>query len=80
MAWMYLTPILYPLKILPERVQLFLKFNPLVYLVELFRMPIYDGLIPPLSMWLIGMAVAFTTLLLGWIAFAWKSDEFAYRV
>jgi ABC-type polysaccharide/polyol phosphate export permease len=80
MAWMYLTPILYPLKILPERVQFFLKFNPLVYLVELFRMPIYDGLIPPLSMWLIGMAVAFTTLLLGWIAFAWKSDEFAYRV
>lgn len=80
LAWMYLTPILYPLKILPDKVQFLLKFNPMMYLVELFRMPIYDGQVPPLSMWLIGMAIAFTTLLLGWIVFAWKSDEFAYRV
>lgn len=80
MAWMYLTPILYPLKILPDKVQFLLKFNPMVYLVELFRIPIYDGLIPSLSMWLIGMGVALITLLLGWIVFAWKSDEFAYRV
>jgi homopolymeric O-antigen transport system permease protein len=80
LAWFYVTPILYPLKILPQGVHSLLRFNPMVYLVELFRIPIFDGQVPLLSDWLIGAAAALITLLLGWIVFAWKSDEFAYRV
>lgn len=80
LAWFYVTPILYPLKILPEGVRTLLKFNPMVYLVELFRIPIFDGRVPLLSDWLVGAGVSLLTLLLGWIIFAWKSDEFAYRV
>jgi ABC-2 type transport system permease protein len=80
LAWFYVTPILYSLKILPEGVQILLKFNPMVYLIELFRVPIFDGRVPLLSDWLIGAAVSLITFLVGWIVFAWKSDEFAYRV
>jgi len=80
LAWFYVTPILYPLNILPSGVQALLKFNPMLYLVELFRLPMFEGMVPLLSDWLIGAAVSLTTLLLGWIVFSWKSDEFVYRV
>jgi ABC-2 type transport system permease protein len=80
LAWFYVTPILYPITTLPEQVRTLLKLNPMLYLIELFRIPIFEGRVPLLSDWLIGTAVSLLTLLLGWIVFAWKSDEFAYRV
>ncbi len=79
MAWMYLTPIIYPLDILPAGLQGWLKLNPMLHLVELFRDLVFYGKIPPLENWLISFAVALVTLLIGWIVFTGKSDEFAYR-
>lgn len=79
LAWFYVTPIMYPLKILPEHVLTLLKFNPLYYLVALFRIPIFDGQVPVFTDWMIGAAVSLITLWLGWAVFTSKSDEFAYR-
>ncbi|NIM06614.1 MAG: ABC transporter permease, partial [Armatimonadetes bacterium] len=31
LAWMYLTPVIYPVEVLPENVQSLLRFNPLFY-------------------------------------------------
>jgi ABC-type polysaccharide/polyol phosphate export permease len=43
-AWMYLTPIIYPIDILPELYkQWIVRLNPMFYLVELFRNPLYYG-------------------------------------
>jgi ABC-type polysaccharide/polyol phosphate export permease len=50
------------------------------HLIRLFRMPIYDGVIPPLSEVVLTGAICLVTLLFSWIFFTRKADEFAYRI
>ncbi len=78
-AWMYLTPIIYPLDILPDNVARWMQLNPMVHLVELFRSLVFYGTIPPLETWLLTTGIALRMLVFGWIIFTGKSDEFAYR-
>ncbi len=79
-AWMYLTPIIYPEEILPAQFRSLLYINPMYYLVRLFRLPVYDGRLPSWAEFWPGLAWAGGVLLLGWLFFTYKSDEFAYRV
>lgn len=79
MAWMYLTPIIYSLEILPENLQRWLLLNPMVHLVELFRSLVFYGTMPSLESWLLSIVIAFGMFLIGWLIFTGKSDEFAYR-
>ena len=80
-AWMYLSPVIYPESILPETYRTWIAiFNPMYHLIRLFRMPIYDGVIPPLSEILLTGAICLGTLLFSWIFFTRKADEFAYRI
>ncbi len=79
-AWMYLTPIIYPLDILPQTLRFLVQtFNPMYYLVEIVRSPIYNGTIPSFSLFLPGGIIAVVTLALGWIVFTWKANELTYR-
>lgn len=78
-AWMYLTPILYPEDILPEAYRFWLlHLNPMYYLINMFRVPIYEGNLPSLEIILIGTSISLVTLLTGWILFSRQADEFAY--
>lgn len=78
-AWMYLTPIMYPSDILPDAYRtLLLYFNPMYYLILMFRVPIYDGVLPSLPLSLIGAGIALVTLLVGWIYFSRQADRLAY--
>jgi homopolymeric O-antigen transport system permease protein len=78
-AWMYLTPILYPSDILPEAIRKYLLLlNPMYYLILLFRVPIYDGVLPSLPLCLAATGIAFTTLVIGWIYFSHQTDKFSY--
>jgi ABC-type polysaccharide/polyol phosphate export permease len=80
-AWMYLSPVIYPESILPPQYQLWLaRLNPMVNLLRLFRAPIYEGVLPDLQLILITGAVSIGTLLLGWLFFTYRADEFAYRI
>jgi ABC-type polysaccharide/polyol phosphate export permease len=79
-VWMYATPIFYPISIIPPQYIPIFQFNPMYYLVELFRMPVYQGIVPGLDMWLIAGGFALASLLLGWYIFTSKSAEYAYRV
>lgn len=45
-AVFFLTPILYPLSVVPPRMQKIIKLNPLYYYVEIFRMPIFSNQFP----------------------------------
>jgi ABC-type polysaccharide/polyol phosphate export permease len=44
----------------------------------MFRMPIYEGSLPPFSIILVGAAISLVTLTLGWIYFSHEADKFAY--
>ena len=79
-AWFYLTPIIYPIERLPENVRVLLAFNPLLYLVDLFRLPLYYGELPSLNYWLGTLLISLAVLAIGWVAFTKKSNEFAYHV
>ncbi len=79
LAWMYLTPIIYPEEIIPQAYRFWIfNLNPMYHLVKIFRMPVYDGLLPDWKTMLVGTIVSLVTLLVGWFVYSRKADEFAY--
>lgn len=79
-AWMYLTPIFYPLEIVPSQYRVLIQLNPMYYLVECFRAPIYDGALPPIEYLAYGGLAAVVALVVGWWFFCRSADRFAYYV
>ncbi|RJP50778.1 MAG: ABC transporter permease [Anaerolineaceae bacterium] len=79
-AWMYLTPVIYPPEIIPDSYRFWLfHLNPMYYLIQMFRQPIYEGNLPPFPQLAMGTVIAMFTLVLGWIVFSIKADDFAYH-
>lgn len=79
-VWFYLTPIIYPINIIPQRFLPLIRLNPLLHLLELFHTIIYTAKPPDLSLWVLTLAISLFTLLAGWFIFTLKVDEFAYRI
>lgn len=79
-AWMYLTPIFYPLNIVPPQYHVFIRLNPMYYLVECFRTPIFTGSLPPTEYLAYGGLAALAVLIVGWWFFSRSADRFAYYV
>lgn len=76
-AWMYLTPIFYPIDRLPDKVQLAIKgFNPLYYYVAQFRDLVYLGHLPGPRIFYGGWLLAFVMFGLGLLVFMKKQDKF----
>lgn len=75
-AWMYLTPIIYPVSILPQAMQTVIKFNPLYYYVDYFRQVVMYGSVPSLRMNLLCMGMSLAFLLLGFWVFKKMQDRF----
>jgi homopolymeric O-antigen transport system permease protein len=80
LAWMYLTPIIYPENILGSNLRWLFTINPMYYLIRLFRIPLLDGKIPTIQQILPAAICGIGVLVIGWIFFTAKSDEFAYRI
>jgi ABC-type polysaccharide/polyol phosphate export permease len=79
-VFFYLTPIFYPLNIVPDEILGLVEYNPITVLLSLFRYPIYLGQLPPANLFITSTLLAIGTLLLGWLVFTRKVDEFAYRI
>jgi ABC-2 type transport system permease protein len=80
LAWMYLTPIIYPEEILPEAYRFWVtNLNPMYHLIKIFRMPLYEGIFPGWIEIAIASGIAVITLVIGWLFFAKKADEFTYQ-
>jgi lipopolysaccharide transport system permease protein len=76
-AWMYLTPIIYPIESLPENLQFCIKaFNPLYYYVAQFRDLIYYGHFPGPRIFWGGWLIAFAMLFIGLWVFKKLQDDF----
>lgn len=79
-AWMYLTPIIYPEEILPAAYRFWVtNLNPMYHLIKIFRMPLYEGIFPGWIEIAIASGIAMITLVIGWLFFAKKADEFTYQ-
>jgi len=80
-AWFYLTPIIYPEDIIPEPLRFWLfNLNPMYYFVKLFRQALYYDVWPAPERLAAAVAVALIALVIGWVAFTRRADEFAYRI
>ena len=78
-TWFFLTPIVYHPAIVPPKFRFALWLNPLYYLVQTFRRPVYDGVLPSAGLVGISTAVSLVVFLSGWIYFANRADRFAFH-
>jgi lipopolysaccharide transport system permease protein len=68
-AWFYLTPIVYPLGLVPERLRPLLDWNPLTGLVGLYRAALLAGPAPPVASLVALLVAALASTGLGWWTF-----------
>ena len=66
---MFLTPIMYPMTIVPEEMRWIVRYNPVRSILELFRDPIYYSKVPPLSHLSVALGLALLFLVVGIVAF-----------
>jgi ABC-type polysaccharide/polyol phosphate export permease len=78
-TWFFLTPIVYHPSIVPPKYRIALWANPMYFLLQTFRKPIYDGVIPAWRLTLTSGGLAVLVLVTGWIYFCNRSDKFAYQ-
>jgi len=77
MAWMYLTPIIYPESIVPENYRLVINLNPFTPLVRNYRRILLDGLAPDWQGLAYFLAFAVILFLFGYWWFARTRRDFA---
>jgi len=75
-ALMYLTPIIYPVSVVPDRFRWLIKLNPLAYVMEVVRDPIYYGILPSPTTLFIATVVSLGSLAIGWMIFRHLAPRF----
>ncbi|MBQ6840343.1 MAG: ABC transporter permease [Oscillospiraceae bacterium] len=76
-AWLYLTPIFYPLEALPEGIQWCIShLNPMYFFIGQFRALVYSGTMPETYLIISGCVAAVAMLLLGMWSFMRSKDRF----
>jgi ABC-2 type transport system permease protein len=78
-TWFFLTPIVYHPAIVPARFRFALWFNPLYYLVQIFRKPVYDGVLPSAALLGVSVAISVVVFVTGWIYFSNRAERFAFQ-
>lgn len=79
-AWMYLTPIFYPLSMLPEAAAFVVKLNPLTQFVEMTRELILYHTLPSVLSHVYSIGVCSVVLLVGLYVFKKKQDGFILKL
>jgi ABC-type polysaccharide/polyol phosphate export permease len=78
MMLMFLTPVIYPIAIVPERYAWIVRLNPIRPILEVFRMPIFEGRLPPPATLVFAATVALAMLAIGLAFFRRSSDRIAF--
>ena len=77
MAWMYLTPLFYPVTMLPEWLQKsVMMFNPMYGYIHQFRLIVLDGQMPDAKMVIIGFVTGVFWMLVGTWSFLRAQNKF----
>ena len=76
-AWMYLTPIFYPIDALPEQLKWCITYlNPMYYFVGQFRALVYQGQMPEPFIMIAGVVAPIVMMLIGMWSFQRSEDRF----
>lgn len=80
MAWMYATPLFYPIEILPAWMASLESFNPMYYFVTYFREIALWGITPSLTENVICLGMALVSLAIGIVVFRAAQKKFILYV
>ncbi len=79
-AWFYVTPIIYPIDMLPKHYQWILKLNPIIYVINGFRLAVYYGQLPHLQSIAASFVCGFVSLFIGFSLFRKYQNDFVFYV
>lgn len=78
--WFYLTPVLYPVDIVPPRYQFIYEINPNSLFIHAYRRVLLHGDDPGIEKVLLGLLIAVATFLVGYYLFKRMESAFADRI
>jgi lipopolysaccharide transport system permease protein len=76
-AWLFITPVIYPLSAVPESMRVYYMLNPMVGVIEGFRNVLLKGIPPPMDALGISALAAAALLAISWPVFRRLSAYFA---
>ena len=77
MMWIYLTPVLYPITIIPDKLAWLFKLNPMTFVIETYHCILYWKGIPSINMLGYSSAAAIVAFLVGALVFYKLEPNFA---
>ena len=79
-AWLYLTPIFYPIDMLPDWVKHIVHMNPIANIIEMFRDVVMYGVIPSAMLQVKCLGACAIVMVLGLWVFYKQQDTFILKV
>jgi len=79
-AWFYITPIIYSVDFIPEKYRWIFKLNPIIYVINGFRLAVYYGMLPKFQSVVASFVCAFVALFIGFSLFRKYQDNFVFYV
>jgi len=80
MLWFYLTPVFYPVDMVPQHLLKAYLLNPMASIISMYRNVLFDGKIPTIFSIVIALLVVTTTLLFGYFVFKRYEPSFAKEI
>ena len=78
--WFYLTPVIYPVDIVPEKYHLVFDLNPNALFINAYRRVVLEGVHPGTDRVLLGLGIATLTFVIGYYLFKRMEPRFADRI
>lgn len=79
-AWFYFTPIIYGLDFIAPNLRWIFKLNPIIYVINGFRLAVYYGQLPRWQSIAASFVCGFASLILGFAVFRKYQDDFVFYV
>ncbi len=80
LVWFYITPVIYPVDIVPERYKIVFALNPLSLVINAYRRVLLSDISPGWDRLLLGFLAASATFLVGYFLFKRMEAGFADRI
>jgi lipopolysaccharide transport system permease protein len=80
LLWMYITPVIFPADMVPEKYRFIFQLNPMAVIINAYRQVILGGGVPKYSSLIIATLLSFLVLLLGLSYFKNREKIFADNI
>ncbi|NMC98956.1 MAG: ABC transporter permease, partial [Bacteroidales bacterium] len=77
MLWFYLTPVMYPVEMFPEKYRFIFSLNPMSVFINAYRQTILGGGMPNLVSLGIGLVISIAVFVFGYLLFKKLEGQFA---